>query len=380
MAESFDWQVDFYDGTAWRNLPSIQTVNIFRGRRLQIDDYAADVATITSLFPTDWTYTPKLGDRVLIYIYKPGVVVGIDNFSCFWGNIRDVDIQYGFVDNMDSVTISCEGLQANWGRAQLNSFALVQDTTDDQVLQIGTQVGLNVAQFGGRSIASAQTYTGNAFDIVNTLTRTEEARMWAGAASFKGTEYLYWYGRNQIGLNTTYDFNDGTVAPMTQQLAYDGIKFRSSTDNYYNQVTITPLSVAPQDADDGTTPIFGLQKNTLDFSTTQAEDHAQWLLANFKSKNSTLAEISFTDVQQVAIAGPNPFNFNVISACSETINAKGTIGFRGDSYNVVYEGIQISATPDQTRVTLFMSGQDNNAYLILNDSIYGKLDFNKLGY
>lgn len=380
MAEAFNWKVDFYDGTAWRTLPSVQSVYIFRGRRLQIDDYSADVGAVTSLFPSDWTYTPKLGNRVLIYINKPGVVTGVDNFSCFWGNIRDVDIEYGFVDNMDSVTISCEGLQADWGRAQLNSFVLAQDTTDEQVLQIGTQVGLNVAQFFGRSIASAQTFTGNAFDIVNTLTRTEEARMFAGSASFKGTEYLYWYGRNQTGLNTTYDFNDGTVTPIFRQLAYDGIKFRSSADNYYNQVTITPLSVAAQVADDGTTPIFGLQKDTVDYSTTQAADHAEWLLANFDTRNSTLAEITFTDVQQVPIAYPNPFNANMISVCNETINARGTIGFRGDTYNVVFEGIQIAATPGQTRVTLYMSGQDNNAYLVLNDAIYGKLDENKLGF
>jgi hypothetical protein len=167
---------------------------------------------------------------------------------------------------------------------------------------------------------------------------------------------------------------------MNFELLYDAIKFRSSTDNYYNQVTITPLSVAAQVADDGTTPIFGLQKNTVDYSTTQAEDHAQWLLANFQTRDSTVAEISMTDVQQEALAGPNPFNRQMISACEIPINTKGTIGFRGNSYNVVYEGVQISATPDQTRVTLFMSGQDNNAYLVLNSAIYGKLDENKLSF
>jgi hypothetical protein len=70
----------------------------------------------------------------------------------------------------------------------------------------------------------------------------------------------------------------------------------------------------------------------------------------------------------------------MIQACSGPINYKGTIGFRGDSYNVIYEGVQISATPQQTRVTLYMSGQDNNAYLVLNSAIYGKLDENKLSF
>ena len=380
MAEAFEWRVEFYSAGAWRTLPTVQTVNIFRGRRLQIDDYSADTGTVTSLFPSDWTDTPKLGDRVLIYIYKPGVVVSIDDFSCFWGNIRDVDIDYGFVDNMDTVTISCEGLQANWGRAQLNAFSLPEVDSAYQLALTEVEVGLDIAAFFGRSICSAQTFTGNAFDLVNTITRTEEARMYAGSVSFKGTEYLYWYGRDQNGLNTTLDFNDGTVTPIFRQLAYDGIRFRSSADNYYNQVTITPLSVAAQEASDGTTPIFGLQKNTVDYSTTQADDHAEWLLANFATKNSTIAEITFTDVQQVDIVYPNPFNYNMILACEAPINARGTIGFRGDSYNVIFEGVQITATPQQTRVTLYMSGQDNNAYLVLNDAIYGKLDENKLSF
>jgi hypothetical protein len=281
---------------------------------------------------------------------------------------------------MDLVTISCEGLQADLGRAQLNAFSLVQDTTDEQLLQVAAEVGVGVAQFFGRSIASAQTFTGNALDIVNTLTRTEEARLYAGASSFQGTENIYWFGRNQTGLIATIDFNDGTITPMNSELLYDGIRFRSSTDNYYNQVTITPLSVAAQVASDGTTPVFGLQKNTVDFSTTQADDHAEWLLANFATRNSQVAEITLTDVQQEPLAGPNPFNRQMISACEVPINTKGTIGFRGDSYNVIYEGVQISATPQQTRVTLYMSGQDNNAYIVLNSDIYGKLDENKLGF
>jgi hypothetical protein len=50
-------------------------------------------------------------------------------------------------------------------------------------------------------------------------------------------------------------------------------------------------------------------------------------------------------------------------------------------YNTIIEGIQISATPEQTRVTVFMSGQDNNAYLTLDDAVYGTLDTNnKYGF
>jgi hypothetical protein len=40
----------------------------------------------------------------------------------------------------------------------------------------------------------------------------------------------------------------------------------------------------------------------------------------------------------------------------------------------------MSATPNSTRFTFYVSGQDLNAYLILDNTKLGKLDENRLGY
>ena len=381
MATPSLWKAEFKQGATWYELPNITALSIFKGRQLQIDDYSIESAQISTEFPSSWTTTPKLGDQIILYIYKPGVVIGKDNFTCFVGRIRDVAINYGFVTNMDSVTISCEGLQADWGRAQLVNYALAQQTTEDQILYLGVAAGLATSQFFGRSIGSAQTYTGNAFELANLITRTEEARMWGGEASFKGTPTLYWYGRNTTGLITTeYVFNDGTGTPYSVQMKYEGIQFRSSADNYYNKVTISPEGLAAQTATLSTTPIYGWDKTTLDYTTSQASDHAQWVLNNFQTKNSTLASITLTDVQQTNRYDTGLFNTAFLEVCELPINKNGKIYFRGSTYNTVIEGVQIDATPEQTRITLFMSGQDNNAYLVLNNSVYGTLDNNKLGF
>jgi hypothetical protein len=137
MATPSIWKAEFKQGSTWYEIPSITTVSIFKGRQLQIDDYSIESAQISSEFPSSWTTTPKLGDQIILYIYKPGVVVGKDQFTCFIGRIRDVAINYGFVTNMDSVTISCEGVQADWGRAQLVNYALAQQPTEDQILYLG---------------------------------------------------------------------------------------------------------------------------------------------------------------------------------------------------------------------------------------------------
>jgi hypothetical protein len=134
----------------------------------------------------------------------------------FIGNIRDVDINYGQLPAMDTVTISGEGIQADWGRAQLNSLTLVPENIEEQLIDIGDAAGLALTQFDIRSTASAQTFTGNAFDAVNALVRTEEARMFAVAyqsnVTWPGTWYLWVRGRGaNVDLNTKWEFNDGTI-------------------------------------------------------------------------------------------------------------------------------------------------------------------------
>jgi hypothetical protein len=381
MATPSLWKAEFKQGATWYELPDITAISIFKGRQLQIDDYSVETAQVSSEFPSSWTTTPKLGDEIVLYIYKQGVVIGKEEWSCFVGRIRDVAINYGFVENMDSVTISCEGLQADWGRAQLVNYALAEEPTDDQILYLGVAAGLTTASVFGRSIGSAQTFTGNAFELANLITRTEEARMFGFTATFKGTPTLYWYGRNTTGLiNQQAWFNDGTGTPYTSDLKYEAIQFRSSADNYYNEITIDPEGLASQTATLSETPIYGWDKTTLDYTTSQASDHANWLLNNFQTKNSTLASITLTDVQQVPRFDVGLFNTYFLALCEQPINTNGIINFRGDTYNTVIEGVQIDATPEQTRITLFMSGQDNNAYLVLNNSVYGTLDNNKLGF
>ena len=166
-------------------------------------------------------------------------------------------------------------------------------------------------------------------------------------------------------------------------MKYEQIEFRSSADNYYNSITVTPNALAAQTATLSETPLYGWQLDTIDNTTTQASSHAQWLLNNYQSKNSTLASITFTDVQQTISGYPPPNNFNtdVIQAITSCISNQGIVYFRGGTYNVIVEGVSVNATPNQTRVTIFFSGRDTNAYLILdNTQGFGTLDNNRLGF
>jgi len=49
-------------------------------------------------------------------------------------------------------------------------------------------------------------------------------------------------------------------------------------------------------------------------------------------------------------------------------------------FSCVIEGVNVSATPAGAMFTYYVSGADLNAYLILDNATFGRLDFNKLGY
>jgi hypothetical protein len=58
-----------------------------------------------------------------------------------------------------------------------------------------------------------------------------------------------------------------------------------------------------------------------------------------------------------------------------------SVKFRGTTYQCLIEGAALSGTPQGgVYATYFVSGADLNNYLLLNNAVYGRLDFNKLGY
>lgn len=365
----------------WYNVSNIQALSFTKGRRRQIDDYPIDVGALTVGPIPAWSPPPLVGNRILFYFDYPGLISGQTEFQFFWGRISDVQFNYGPVTNEDTVEIAVDGIQAELGRAQLNALAISQGLTDDQVFEISTAAGITVAGFDGRSTGAALTWTGNAYDALSLITRTEEARFFAdlsnGSAELNNP-ILWWYGRDSIRATTTsLHFGDGTTAapPIGTALKYEAIVFRSAAEEYYNSVTIQPESgsVAIQTASTGETPQFGLTRQTNDVSNTQALNHAQYLLNQYSTRASTIREVTFTDQQQ---PGGNSFVLQAL----ECINTKIVVGFRSVVYNAIGEGVVVNATPGQTRVTVVMSPADNNAYLILDDPIYGKLDSNRLGF
>jgi hypothetical protein len=377
---SWDWRVSFSNTVGFTALPDVQQISISNGRRRQIDDYGVDQLTVESLFPTDWTVTPKLGDFIIAWVYTDDYpsYPSYNYWKMFQGRITDVDIKYGIVANQDSVTITAEGLQAQLGRTQINAYAVTSALTGVQVFDMADSVGLYVGQGSCESTGSAQTYTGNLKAFVDTEIRTEQGRLrstpYAPTDLEMGT--LDFVGRGALitGLAVTPEWTDGTLTTTTNY-KYDQVGFKSAAEDFYNSVTVEPLGLASQTTSSGTAPVYSYVADSYDVSTSQALALAQYIRFKYDTTASSPRTLGFTISQQTAADAVEFLNI-----VSNFLGLEIEIILRGVRYYCVVEGVNITASPDDTRVLFSVSSNETNDYLILNDAVYGRLNFNKLGF
>jgi hypothetical protein len=378
---TWDWRVSFATSTTFTALPDVQNISISNGRRRQIDDYGVDQLTVESLFPTDWTVTPQLGDNIIAWVYTTAYpsYPTYNYWKMFQGRITNVDIQYGVVSNEDSVTITAEGLQAELGRTQINAYAVASASTGLQVFDIADSVGLYVGNAGGSSTGSAQTYTGNLKAFVDTEVRTEQGRLRSTATGPTTLDMgtLDFVGREALltGAPTTPDWSDGTLVSPGEKYKYQQVKFKSAAEDFYNSVTVEPLGLASQTTTSGTTPIYSYVADSYDVSTSQALSLAQYIRFKYDTTNSTPRELGFT-ISQQSTSGA----VLLLNLVQSFLGLEVNIVLRGVRYFCVVEGVNITASPDDTRILFSVSSNETNDYLILDNAVYGKLDNNRLGF
>lgn len=355
-------------------LNDVQNFSLMRGRDNIVDPYSPAQLTVNCRNIAAWTTPPKRGDNFFLIstdsLYAP----------IFFGIIRSVKINYGNVANMDTATIIADGPLARLGRKRFNAQAFAQTDTITYAYNIGVQtnVGVNINLYPttGKSISSAQTYTGNALDLWNLNAATEIAHCYEffyyDVIPTIAYQQLVIQPRN-ADQTADYVFADTTSSSTTMLIT--GMDFWSADEYFYNQVTVAPSGLATQTSGSG---IYSLSVNSLDYTTTQALAHAQYLKAMLQ--NSTAVPVSFTlsySAQGSNTTRQNKFkDFLRLGQSGQLIK----ITFRSTDYYCVIEGSEIGADPNDTEITVRVSDYDNNNYLTLNNTLLGRLDYNKLSF
>jgi len=382
------WRVKFGSAAATPAggtiLNDVQSVSVQAGREWLTDPYNPSSCIIQSRNIAAWTTAPKIGDMIAVQQTN-----STSKFA-FGGFIKDVQINYGMVASMDTATITCEGPLALWGRRQFNSLVVAQNNTVNQIDAVANPTSLynytNPNTNNGLSIASGQTYTGNGLDLLNEACQTEVGHIaevtgvtfWITVNTY--APFINFLRRND-DVTANYTFSDNPAS--ASEMYYDAIEFTSAAQNYYTAATIQPLGLASQSAGSGD---YSITQSSLDYTTTQAASHAQYLVSQFKSTASTPFAISAAYSNQGSNATRLTQFANFMHDGASSSGQLIKIVFRTNTYYAVIEGAERIIDLSDTIINLTLSAQDNNNYLILNNAVFGTLGTsgtypgNKLGF
>lgn len=282
-------------------------------------------------------------------------------------NVSDFVIDYGIVEAEDSWTITLEDALAQAGRVTTTvSWAAgtsTRNAADVACAAAGMILDTYMQDIPSETV-SAQTITNESLlTVLQQLASTEQA-------------YIYGLGFNQIhwdsqkfvyptAPNTV--FTDGTAgSPSAIDVKYDSVQFAGIADNFFTKVIVTPAGGASQEA--------GSTGRTLDvatYSETNADalDDANYILAqvNIDTKIPFMVSALYETQSNNAIIVPRP-------------NSMCTVILRGTTYQVYVLSRQISAVPGQTRFTFGVTDALAIGYFRLDNSYFGVLDQNKLGW
>jgi hypothetical protein len=363
------------NGSSWTPLTNVQNIQFSIGKQAQLDQVKSSTGSFEMRYPTGYA-SP-------VTALISGTRIRIQNttgtaYTICEGRINDVVAEYGIpyvggVGQADYLTVTFEGAFATLGRQQGNNYAMAANSLSAQVFESGFQTGVAIGLFGGglQNIA-ATTVSGTWGDWVARLCQTTNSRIWD---SFDPRQFdiVSPFTANV----STVNFSD-TANNATNQV-YNRINFDSLADNFYTQVTVTPESFGPATVTNvgAIAPFRTYQTNTLNASTAQATDYANYLLSNYGTPRFAISSFSCMAEAQ------SSFQLDKIGYLGNLRYAAGTqvgVTFRGVTYQCLIEGVNVSATPAGAMFTYYVSGADLNAYLILDNATFGRLDFNKLGY
>jgi len=352
---------------------NVQNVSLKYGREKPLDNYSANTANVVLRYPTGYTTPNALfitGTWVRISVRR--VAPGYETYTqLFVGRLTDVIVNYGIpysggVGNADFVTLTCEGNFAAFGRVQGNNYAMTAGTLNAQTGQCTTQTGLSVStttNFGGTQAFPATTISGTWGDWINRAVLTMNGRLIDVSDGVFMVNAYYkipgFYG----------GFSDTTNNASNH--VYEQIAFTSLADSYYTQVTVDPESYSAATVQTGSAPYRTYLVNTFNASTSQATDFANYLLSTYSTATTRILSVT---------CNLNAQEGDMPRYGMGEIGSTVTVTFRGTVFNCVLEGATFSGNPTQASATFYLSAQDLNNYLTLNDAVYGKLNNNKLGY
>jgi hypothetical protein len=340
---------------------SLQQLDFTTGRKTLVDVTPAGTCTFQVINPST---VPELGTLVEVYY---------DTYFVWTGRIANTEKVYGIVDGTDILKVDCEGPLAIAGRAE----ATITEQTAANVVTLAVDACESVGLVAGSSpttelTASHNAYQGNLLTYLQRLQNTVYGRLKESRDSlYLVAKDVVPYPQRGGGFTDSPTGNDETI--------YSDLRFAAKVDTYYDNVRVEPEVASAGTDGDG---IQTLVVSTYSPTQSEAEALAKHIVNLYSSSTLGPSEISIITNGQSNDYWAQILDLN--AAVGEPASAGGPVfqrqqvTFREQSYTMLVEGAQLSATPDRCRVTYYLSSADF-VYLILDDPQYGLLNYFRLG-
>lgn len=393
--------IDLSSGLEWNSATEqevtqwVAQIGVRRGRQRLVNEFEAGTATV-ALFddgslpniPTDYIQTGK------IKIYATWTINSItQTYPIFYGFITSSESQFNQAnDEISRLVFNCVDAFRLLNNAVITTVSGASaQLSGTRVNKILDQVGFPAAP---RSIDAGQTTCQadpgtqrSSLEAIRTVEKTEAGGFFidrSGNAKFIDRDSLYnkLYQADEYITPRFVDFNDVGVISLYSIIQYQNAVVKADDDVVYNDITVQRLGGVAQNKQDATSisNYFKRSASRTDVlmqTDAEASDLASSLLQTLKDAE--------TRIDQVTV--------DVSDAPSKRL----TLCFARELLDVVYarkvmpdgsillveramiQGIQLNLTPDRKTITFFIA-EPLLKGLILNDEVFGQLDYNYLGY
>ena len=372
----------------YTSLTGIQSVSINRGRQ-RFQDNFPQTSCVIELIPAD-SYALPLAVGQFIDVRDANTSTSPCYFA---GRITDVSRRFDMPYNAgtgaapgDRITITATGAIGVLAANNVTNSITASGLAREDIFILADRLGVNVGTVIPNAVAVPTiTFTGGALDLINALLRTEQ--YFIDDLDIRRSPFLINNNHNFLAVqfpsgqgNRNYVFSDaGTIGAFK----FAALEYLSSVQNTFTEVDVVAPGIATQTASTGSAPFNTLVYNTYNASTSDASNLAQLLIATqnlvavtpFSVSTNTLLSSTCTTLSLLS----NRTIFDGVSDNGMNLGSAVTVIFRGTTVEAQIQGINTTFYPDQARVQLYLS-PSLGAQFILDNSTFGVLDQNKLGF
>ena len=356
----------------------LRSLAIKRGRSRQLEKFTAGTSQVVldnraRVFDPQNTSSPyygNIGPRKQLRVSRDGV-------NLYTGNIEDWDFSYDKGNDSVAIPKAVDGF-ANIAKALVTSGTQTSELSSVRVGKILDDAGWPSTD---RSISTGAATLNADFIAEKTTALTylqkvelSEAGAFfvnpSGAMTFKSHTDLETY-------TNAATFGPGNI-PFTDVSVQFGMEALWNTINvtYYGGTVVAGTASAIGTASVASYGEMAVTYDTLLNDAAAASDLATWLVGKYQDplwrvNQLTVALDSLTAAQQAQVLGLDLGT--VVKVVWQPNNTGSTI-----TQYVTIDGIEHKAVPQFHEITFTLS--ETQAAFLLDDAVFGRLDFNNLGY